>query len=153
VVFWLSAMAAIASSRATFTIPTTIQGCEHSEDGGICDKRDLSSHLYKRQYVATDAYLDTMTGAAVLSAFEMLLFIVTLTVFSINLYRHRVSHSAVPTSDKLEPQEMQPQSQVFIATSEYPSQYPQQYSQAYNPEYTGQQYVVQQYYDPPMHQQ
>lgn len=63
-------MGAIAASRATFTVPTIIHNCEHTEEGGICD-RDLSSHLYKRAAVASDAYLDTMVGAAILSALEM----------------------------------------------------------------------------------
>ncbi|RFU29214.1 hypothetical protein B7463_g7115, partial [Scytalidium lignicola] len=152
VIFWLSAMAALAATRATFTVPTTINECVHTDNGGVCDKkRDVSGNLYKRAYVATDSYLDMMSAAAGISAIEMILFIVTLVVFSINLHRHRTSHSALPTNDKVD-HEMQPQS--YNPTSEYQSQYPQQYAQVYTPAYSGQQYVVQQqqYYDPPVHQ-
>ncbi|KAH8820269.1 hypothetical protein F5884DRAFT_41091 [Xylogone sp. PMI_703] len=158
VIFWLSSMAALAATRATFTVPTTIDGCVHTDGGGICDKkRDLSGHLVKRTYVATYSYLNMMSAAAGLSALEMTLFIATLAVFSVHVHRHRTSHSVLPTSDKVDGHEMHPQ--AFVAqTTEYQSQYPQQYAQTYAPAYSAhqsqpQQYVTQQYYDPPVHQQ
>lgn len=70
VVFWLASMGALAATRAIFTVPTTINGCVNEGNGGVCyKKRDLN--LSKRGYVATNAYLGMMSGAAGLSAIEM----------------------------------------------------------------------------------
>jgi len=66
VIFWLSAMAALAATRATFTIPTEINGCVNYGYGGVC-YRDV---LEKRA-VATYGYLDMMSAAAGLSAIEL----------------------------------------------------------------------------------
>ena len=66
IIFWLSAMAALAATRATFTIPTEINGCVNYGYGGVC-YRDV---LEKRA-VATYGYLDMMSAAAGLSAIEL----------------------------------------------------------------------------------
>jgi hypothetical protein len=68
VVFWLSSMAALAATRSTFVIPTTIDECVNYGYGGICDKK---RDLLKREYVATFGYLDMMSGSAGLAALEM----------------------------------------------------------------------------------
>jgi hypothetical protein len=65
VICWLSAMAALAATRATFDIPTTINECVHTADGGVCDRK-----LLKRA-VAGDGYLAAMSAAAGISALEM----------------------------------------------------------------------------------
>jgi hypothetical protein len=59
-------MAALAATRATFDIPTEINECVHTEDGGVCDRK-----LLKRYDVAGDGYLAAMSGAAGISALEM----------------------------------------------------------------------------------
>ena len=68
VIFWLSSMAALAATRATFTVPTTIDGCVNDGSGGVCYK---ARALEKRVYVATNGYLSMMSGAAGLSGLEM----------------------------------------------------------------------------------
>ena len=65
VICWLSAMAALAATRATFDIPTTIDECVHTADGGVCDRK-----LLKRA-VAGNGYLAAMSAAAGISALEM----------------------------------------------------------------------------------
>ncbi|KAH8592999.1 hypothetical protein B0O99DRAFT_226179 [Bisporella sp. PMI_857] len=66
VIFWLSSMAALAATRATFKYPTQINGCVNYGSGGICYKRSV---IQKRD-VATNAYLAMMSATAGLSAIE-----------------------------------------------------------------------------------
>ncbi|KAH7305166.1 hypothetical protein BKA65DRAFT_415882, partial [Rhexocercosporidium sp. MPI-PUGE-AT-0058] len=66
VIFWLSSMAAIASTRSMFKYPTTINACYNDGSGGVCVRDE---GMQKRDvYVATRGYL---AGAAVLSALEI----------------------------------------------------------------------------------
>jgi hypothetical protein len=69
IIFWLSALAALAALRGLFTVPTSISGCGHSGDigGGYCYKRGLS----KRQVVATHGYLNIMSVAAGFSGLNL----------------------------------------------------------------------------------
>lgn len=68
VIFWLSSMAALAATRATFVIPTEINGCVNYGYGGICYKK---RNLLQKRYVATYGYLNMMSATAGLSAIEM----------------------------------------------------------------------------------
>jgi hypothetical protein len=73
-IFWLSAMADLASTRAAFKYPAIINECVNYGYGGVCDKR-RDVHLGKRDgYVATRGYLNMMSAAAVFSAFEVLVY-------------------------------------------------------------------------------
>jgi hypothetical protein len=68
IIFWLSSMAALAALRATFVIPTEINGCVNYGYGGICyKKRDT----IEKRAVATYGYLNMISAAAGLSAIEM----------------------------------------------------------------------------------
>ena len=58
-------MAALAATRATFDIPTRINECVHTANGGVCDRK-----LMKRA-VAGNGYLAAMSGAAGICALEM----------------------------------------------------------------------------------
>lgn len=133
VLFWLSSMAALAATRAAFVFPTEINGCVNYGYGGVCyKKRDI----IEKRAVATYGYLDMMSATAGLSAIEMLLFITTLTVFSIHLRRTRSSNKHAPINDKLEAHPMNPvayeQSQQYSAPHQYGApQYNQQ--QPYDP--------------------
>jgi len=135
VVFWLSAMGALAATRALFIYPTTINGCINYGSGGICyKKRDLD--LAKRDsYVATNGYLSMMSGAAGISALLFVLFVVTLVMSSIALHRHRkASHeSAPPTNGKVESHPMsnvhQQQPQYTGAPAQYEQPPPANYQQ------------------------
>ncbi len=60
-------MADLAATRAVFTIPVEITGCDNDGNGGICYKNKMA----KREYVAEDGYLATMSAAAGLSALEL----------------------------------------------------------------------------------
>jgi len=116
IIFWLSSMAALAATRATFTIP-----------------------LVKRQFIfeASNGYLDMMSAAAGISGLELILFIATLIVFAINLKSQRAyaSPEAATTNDKTESHPMNvqsydhPQQQQQQQQQQYTQQYPQQYPQ------------------------
>jgi len=92
VIFWLSAMAALAALRAIFVIPTTISGCGHTGDigGGYCYKRDLA----KRQYIATHGYLNIISVSAGFSGLNLVLFIVTLVFTSMAIHRVRLGNKS-----------------------------------------------------------
>ena len=62
-------MAALAATRAAFVFPTEINGCENYGYGGVCYKK--RAIVQKRSFVATDGYLNLMSGTAGLSAIEM----------------------------------------------------------------------------------
>ncbi|TVY32472.1 hypothetical protein LSUB1_G007870 [Lachnellula subtilissima] len=158
VIFWLSAMASLAATRATFVIPTTINECVNDGSGGVCDRRirrDLHlNNVQKREFVATYGYLNLMSAAAGLAAVEMLLITSTLLIFTIHLQRQKHSHppSPLPSSYNIQntatngnkPQELNQisstsaqkyepvqQQQYFYSSQEYA---PQAYQQQQQPE-------------------
>ncbi|ERF68507.1 hypothetical protein EPUS_05646 [Endocarpon pusillum Z07020] len=86
IIFWLSSMANLAATRSAF-VYSVYNTCLF--DYYYCyKKRDIG--LAERD-IATTGYLDTMSAAAGLSGLELLLFIATLVIFSVQMHRHRIS--------------------------------------------------------------
>jgi hypothetical protein len=59
-------MADLAATRAIFDVPTEINECIHTDNGGVCDRK-----LLKREDVAGNGYLAAMSATAGISALEM----------------------------------------------------------------------------------
>lgn len=99
VIFWLSAMGALAALRASFIYEVFVNGCGHSGGigGGYCyKKREIT-----KRAVAGDGYLAAMSAAAGMSAINFVLFVVTLVFTGLALHRARkeAATSVPPTTD------------------------------------------------------
>lgn len=70
VIFWLTAMAALAVRRSTFRFATTITTCVNDGSGGVCVKRRALDLGKRESYVATYPYLNMMSAAAGICAIE-----------------------------------------------------------------------------------
>jgi len=119
VIFWLSTMGSIAAFRSGFYV--------YSYDYDYDYRRDLD----KREYLSTTVYLGVLIGVAVVSAKEMILFLISLAIFGTRLYRLQKSNSpAVQT----QPQQFQPQyEQAQVQPQPSQPQYQPQYQQGQMP--------------------
>ncbi|KAI0128767.1 hypothetical protein BJ170DRAFT_345341 [Xylariales sp. AK1849] len=100
IVFWLSAMGAVANARASFKYSATVTGCEN--DGSAVNSNYCTVEkrmLEKRAGVASEGALDVVSGIAGICAIIMLLFVAT---FAYVCHEFRLS-SASRSSDPEKP--------------------------------------------------
>jgi len=143
VIFWLIDFALVGSLAAAFSDANSSVYSYYY----YYWKRDIS----KRDTTTYDAYWGALVAGAVFGAFNFVIFVVNLIIFSINLHKHRLAATpagpppvynngvAVPTAGEKYGNNAQPQ-------QEQPQQMPQQpqalhhpqYSQPQQPQYTQQ---------------
>jgi len=110
VIFWLSTMAAIAAYRAGYGL-----------DFYYNYRRDLD-----KRYVSSVVYLGVLVGVSILAAKAMILFLITLVIFGIRLFRHQKNNNSGGVM-------MQPQQQFqpqYQQSQVQPEQFQPQYQQS-----------------------